>query len=189
VMSNMLEIITQETNRMNHHVEQVLQMAVLEKQNLEVKKNKESINDLVNDTVNNIELVVSEKGGSVKLNACAEDVYLNIDRDLMNNVISNLLDNAIKYSHDNPEITVSTYVKGDKFNIAIEDKGIGMSKEVAGKVFERFYRAPTGNVHNIKGFGLGLNYAKEIVVAHKGTITVKSSPGKGSTFTVSLPLK
>jgi len=189
VMSNMLEIITQETNRMNHHVEQVLQMAVLEKQNLEVKKNKESINDLVSDTVNNIELVVTEKGGSVKLNICAEDVYLNIDRDLMNNVISNLLDNAIKYSHDIPEITVTTCVKGDKFNIAIEDKGIGMTKEVAGKVFERFYRAPTGNIHNIKGFGLGLNYAKEIVVAHKGTITVKSSPGKGSTFTVSLPLK
>ena len=99
-------------------------------------------------------------------------------------VISNLLDNAIKYSQDFPDITVTTYVKADKFNISIEDKGIGMSKEVINKVFDRFYRAHTGNVHNIKGFGLGLNYAREIVMAHKGLITVKSTLGKGSTFTV-----
>ncbi len=189
IMSNMLDIITQETNRMNHHVEQVLQMAVLDKQNLELKKQKESINDLVNDAVNNIELVVAEKGGTVKLNICADDILINIDRDLMNNVISNLLDNAIKYSQDFPDITVTTYVKADKFNISIEDKGIGMSKEVINKVFDRFYRAHTGNVHNIKGFGLGLNYAREIVMAHKGLITVKSTLGKGSTFTVILPLK
>jgi two-component system, OmpR family, phosphate regulon sensor histidine kinase PhoR len=185
----MLDIIAQETNRMNHHVEQVLQMAVLDKQNLELKKQKESINDLVSDAVNNIELVVAEKGGTVNLNICADDIFINIDRDLMNNVISNLLDNAIKYSHDFPDITVTTYVKADKFNISIEDRGIGMSKEVINKVFDRFYRAHTGNVHNIKGFGLGLNYAREIVMAHKGLITVKSTPGKGSTFTVILPLK
>jgi two-component system phosphate regulon sensor histidine kinase PhoR len=189
VMANMLDIITQETNRMNHHVEQVLQMAVLDKQNLELKKHPESINDLVSDTVNNVELVVAEKGGTVNLNICAEDVLLNIDRDLMTNVLSNLLDNAIKYSHESPQITVTTYQKSDKFHIAIEDKGIGMSKEVVSKVFDRFYRAHTGNVHNIKGFGLGLNYAREIVMAHKGIITVKSSLGKGSTFTVILPIK
>lgn len=189
VMSNMLDIITQETNRMNHHVEQVLQMAVLDKQNLELKKHLESINDLVRDTVNNVELVVAEKGGTVNLNICSEDIMLNIDRDLMTNVLSNLLDNAIKYSHEAPQITVTTFQKSDKFHIAIEDKGIGMSKEVVSKVFDRFYRAHTGNVHNIKGFGLGLNYAREIVMAHKGIITIKSSPGKGSTFTVILPIK
>ncbi len=188
-MGNMLDIISQETNRMNHHVEQVLQMAVLDKQNLEIKKQKESINDLVSDAVNNVELVVSEKGGNVKLNICSDDVFINIDRDLMNNVISNLLDNAIKYSHETPDITVTTYIKADKFNISIEDKGIGMNKDVISKIFDRFYRAHTGNVHNIKGFGLGLNYAREIVIAHKGIITAKSTPGKGSTFTVSLPLK
>ncbi len=189
VMANMLDIISQETSRMNHHVEQVLQMAVLDKQNLELRKNKESINDLVSDAINNIELVVAEKGGSITLNICADDVMLNIDRDLMNNVISNLLDNAIKYSQNSPEIIVTTFIKSDKFNISIEDKGIGMSKEVISKVFDRFYRAHTGNIHNIKGFGLGLNYAREIVMAHKGLITVKSTLGKGSTFTVILPLK
>lgn len=189
VLTNMLDIITQETNRMNHHVEQVLQMAVLDKQNLVLKKHPEHINDLVSDAVNNIELVVAEKGGVVNLNICSQDIVLDIDRDLMNNVISNLLDNAIKYSRNSIDITVTTFCKADKYNISIEDKGIGMSKEVISKVFDKFYRAHTGNLHNIKGFGLGLNYANEIVVAHKGIITVKSNLGKGSIFTVILKRK
>ncbi|HNQ68594.1 MAG TPA: HAMP domain-containing sensor histidine kinase [Bacteroidales bacterium] len=189
VMSNMLDIITQETNRMNSHVEQVLQMAVLDKHNLEIKKQKENINDLITDSVNNIEIIVNEKGGNIMLDLCKEDAILHVDRDLMSNVFNNLLDNAVKYSHDAPEINVRTYFRSNKFNISISDKGIGMNKEVANKIFDKFYRAPTGNIHNIKGFGLGLNYAREIVNAHKGTITVKSSPGKGSTFTVTLPLK
>ena len=188
-MENMLDIITQETNRMNHHVELVLQMAVLDKQNLELKKEKEDINDIIYDSVHNIELVIAEKGGVVTFNPCEDNVFLNIDRDLLGNVLSNLLDNAIKYSKDFPEITVNSFIKGDKFNISIEDKGIGMSKEVQNKIFDRFYRAPMGNVHNIKGFGLGLNYAREIVYAHKGFISVKSTQGKGSVFTISLPLK
>ncbi len=100
----------------------------------------------------------------------------------------NLLDNAIKYSKDAPEIHVTTYTKGDRFFFAVKDNGIGMSKDAQAKVFDRFYRASTGNTHNVKGFGLGLNYAKEIVLAHHGIITVNSTVGKGSTFTVSLPL-
>ncbi|MDD3740298.1 MAG: HAMP domain-containing sensor histidine kinase [Bacteroidales bacterium] len=189
VMANMLDIITQETNRMNSHVEQVLQMAVLDKQNLEIKKQKENINELITDSANNIEIIVKEKGGNIILELCKEDAILSVDRDLISNVFNNLLDNAVKYSHDAPEINVKTYFKSNKFNISISDNGIGMNKEVTNKIFDKFYRAPTGNIHNIKGFGLGLNYAREIVVAHKGTITVKSSPGKGSTFTVTLPLK
>jgi signal transduction histidine kinase len=188
-MNKMLDIITQETNRMNHHVEQVLQMAVLDKQNLELNKEKEEINEIVYDSIHNIELVVEEKGGKITLNQCADNTILNIDRDLIANALNNLLDNAIKYSKDSPEITVISFIKGDKFCISIEDKGIGMSKEIQNKVFDRFYRAPMGNVHNIKGFGLGLNYAREIVLAHKGLINVKSNHGKGSTFTISLPLK
>lgn len=186
---HMLDIITQETTKMNHHIEQVLQMAVLDKQNLEVNKTKEDINEIVSDTVENIELVIEEKGGNITLNICNDNIIIPVDRDLITNVISNLLDNAIKYSKEIPEIVVTTYVKSDKYHIDIKDNGIGMSKEVQNKVFDRFYRAPTGNVHNIKGFGLGLNYAREIVDAHKGSISVKSTQGKGSTFTVSLPLK
>jgi len=189
MMSNMLEIITQETNRMNSHVEQVLQMAILDKQNLQIKKQPEYLNELVSDAVNNIEIIVKEKGGLIKLDLCEEDTIINVDRDLMSNVFNNLLDNAVKYSYEAPDIYVKTYFKSNNFHIVFSDKGIGMTKDVVNKIFDKFYRAPTGNIHNIKGFGLGLNYAREIVIAHKGTITVKSSPGKGSTFTVSLHIK
>jgi two-component system phosphate regulon sensor histidine kinase PhoR len=188
-MSNMIDIILQETSRMNHHIEQVLQMAVLDKQNLQVKKTKENINDILRDTVNNIELVVAEKGGKIKLVVIDDNIMLNVDRDLISNVFNNLLDNAIKYSKDAPNIKVTSFVEADKFHIAFKDNGIGMSREFQSKIFDKFYRAPTGNVHNIKGFGLGLNYAKEIINAHKGDIVVRSCAGKGSTFTVILPLK
>lgn len=129
-----------------------------------------------------------EKNGELKLNLCEENPNLRIDRDLIANALNNLLDNAIKYSKTSPEITVNTYIKNDKFNISVEDKGIGMSKDVLNKIFERFYRAHTGNLHNIKGFGLGLNYANEIVNAHNGHINVKSTLGKGSTFIITLPM-
>jgi two-component system phosphate regulon sensor histidine kinase PhoR len=189
VLSNMLDIIAQETSRMNHHIEQVLQMAVLDKKNLEVKKHKENINEIVQDVINNTELVVSEKGGTITFISIDDNVFLNVDRDLLTNAFNNLLDNALKYSKDTPEIKITTFIERDKFHIAFKDNGIGMSKEAQAKIFDRFYRAPTGNVHNIKGFGLGLNYVKEIIIAHKGTINVRSCPGKGSTFTVILPLK
>lgn len=187
-VNNMLNIINQETNRMNSHVEQVLQMAVLDKKNVQLKISTENINELVAEVAKNIELVILEKNGELKLNLCEENPNLRIDRDLIANALNNLLDNAIKYSKTSPEITVNTYIKNDKFNISVEDKGIGMSKDVLNKIFERFYRAHTGNLHNIKGFGLGLNYANEIVNAHNGHINVKSTLGKGSTFIITLPM-
>ena len=161
-VNNMLNIINQETNRMNSHVEQVLQMAVLDKKNVQLKISTENINELVAEVAKNIELVILEKNGELKLNLCEENPNLRIDRDLIANALNNLLDNAIKYSKTSPEITVNTYIKNDKFNISVEDKGIGMSKDVLNKIFERFYRAHTGNLHNIKGFGLGLNYATKL---------------------------
>ncbi|HOL97921.1 MAG TPA: HAMP domain-containing sensor histidine kinase [Bacteroidales bacterium] len=185
----MLEIISQETNRMNHHVEQVLQMSLLDKQNLILNKKKTNINELVSEAVENIELIVAERGGETELNFCSVDVLLNIDPELMMNAIRNLLDNAIKYCKEAPLIQVTTYISNNSINISIKDNGIGMSKDVQKRIFERFYRATTGNVHDIKGFGLGLNYVYEIVKAHKGDISVKSSPGKGSNFIISLPLK
>lgn len=189
ITTNMLDIITQETSRMNHHIEQVLQMALLDKKNLEITKHKEDINEIIHDVVINSELVVSEKGGNINLITIDENVFLNVDRELMSNVFSNLIDNAIKYSKGAPEIKVTTFIEGKKFHIAFKDNGIGMSKEYQEKIFDKFFRAPTGNIHNTKGFGIGLNYAKEVVFAHKGDITVRSSPGKGSTFTVILPMK
>lgn len=188
ITNNMLNIISQETNRMNSHVEQVLQMAVLDKNNFELKTSNENINDLIQNSVKNIELVVKERGGTINLNLCKENLNLRIDKDLIANVLNNLLDNAIKYSHQSPIICVASFVKNNKFNIEISDQGIGMTKDVLNRVFERFYRAHTGNIHNIKGFGLGLNYAYEIISAHNGQINVKSTLGKGSTFTVVLPI-
>lgn len=186
---HMIDIITQETSRMNQHVEQVLQMAVMERQSLKLNKSKENIYDIVKEAVLNIELVVEEKGGIINLDIDSEEIIVNADRDLLLNVFNNILDNAIKYSKEHPEIHVSSYTKSKKVYISIKDKGIGMSKEIQSKVFDRFYRAPCGNIHNIKGFGLGLNYAKEIINAHKGDIKVKSIPDKGSTFTIELSIK
>ena len=186
---HMIDIITQETNRMNQHVEQVLQMAVMERQSIKIQKNKESINEVIREAVNNYELVVEEKGGKIDVCYPIDDITVNLDRDLIINVFNNILDNAIKYSKDYPEIHISARGKGNLLLIAIKDKGIGMTRDVQTRIFERFYRAPTGNVHNIKGFGLGLNYAKEIINAHKGDIRVKSNPDRGSTFTIVLPIK
>lgn len=186
---HMIDIITQETNRMNQHVEQVLQMAVMERQNLKLKKSKENLNEIIHEAINHFELVVEEKQGQIELDLNTDDVIINVDRDLLLNVFSNILDNAVKYSKDSPQIKIESNKKGKKVIVAISDKGIGMTKEVQNKVFERFYRAHTGNLHNIKGFGLGLNYAKEIITEHKGDIKIKSAPDKGSTFTVELPIK
>lgn len=187
-VSGMCEVILQETSRMTQHVEQVLQIAQLDRNGLKLKLTNEDANAFVRDVASNMDLQVSQRGGKLNINTCEGEVRIQMDTVLMTTVLINLLDNAIKYSHDAPEITVTTYTKGDRFFFTVKDNGIGMSKDAQSKIFDRFYRASTGNTHNVKGFGLGLNYAKEIVLAHHGLISVSSTIGKGSTFTVSLPL-
>jgi two-component system phosphate regulon sensor histidine kinase PhoR len=120
------------------------------------------------------------------LNA-ADDVLLG-DSEHLSSLLHNLLDNALKYSPEKPEITVATANRDEGIVLSVEDKGIGMSKSIQSKIFERFYRQTSGNVHDVKGFGLGLNYVKAIVDAHRGIITVSSEPGKGSRFDIYLPL-
>ncbi|MBR4584882.1 MAG: HAMP domain-containing histidine kinase [Bacteroidales bacterium] len=187
-ISGMAEVILQETSRMTQHVEQVLQIATLDRNGLKLNLTDEDANAFVRDVAGTMSLQVSQKGGSLQIETCDGEVHIQMDTVLMTTVLINLIDNAIKYTKDAPEIYVSTYTKGDRFFFAVKDNGIGMSKDAQTKVFDRFYRAHTGNTHNVKGFGLGLNYAKEIVLAHHGLITVNSTEGKGSTFTVSLPL-
>ncbi|HRW22332.1 MAG TPA: HAMP domain-containing sensor histidine kinase, partial [Bacteroidales bacterium] len=178
-----------ETQRMNHHVEQVLQMALLEKQGVKVKLKPEDMHELIIDAVHNIELIIGERQGSINTDFKATDYIVPIDKDAMYNVMSNLLDNANKYSPEKLEVNIRTYNKNNNFVFEVQDKGLGMSKDVQSHIFDRFYRANTGNVHNIKGFGLGLNYVKEIITAHNGEIRVKSTINKGSTFIVYLPIK
>jgi two-component system phosphate regulon sensor histidine kinase PhoR len=121
------------------------------------------------------------------LNLNASEPFIYGDGEHLNNLVSNLLDNAIKYSPESPDITVETWNVDRGIIMAVEDKGIGMSKSIQSRIFERFYRQTSGNVHDVKGFGLGLNYSRAIVEAHRGTITVNSEPGRGTRFEVFLP--
>jgi two-component system phosphate regulon sensor histidine kinase PhoR len=180
-------IIQEENQKLQLQVEQVLRIARLEKGEFKLNKCLTNIHDLVQDAINSVDLQVSTRGGQIKcyLNAIRQEI--NADTTHLTNVIANLLDNANKYSPDKPHITISTHDKEDGVVIAVEDKGIGMSKDKQKYIFEKFYRVSTGNVHDVKGYGLGLAYVKMMVDAHKGHIDLQSEPGKGSRFEVFLP--
>ncbi len=180
-------IIKEENKRMNKQVEIILQAALLDKQEVQLNLKKLPAHNLITSALNNINLQVEEKKGQLEINLAAENDSLMADDVHFTNLVSNLLDNAIKYSKDNLVIKISTQTAGNLFKIKIEDNGIGMNKETLGRIFEKFYRAHTGNVHNVKGFGLGLSYVKTMVEAHKGSIKADSIPGKGTTFLLSFP--
>lgn len=187
-ISRFIQIIKEENKRMNRQVESVLKMALIDKKDFNLSINDIYVHPLIEQAVNNINLQVEQKGGSIKMKLEAGSDLLKIDETHFINIIYNLLDNANKYTIDNtPEIEISTYNNGGFFFIAVSDNGIGMDKETQDRVFEKFYRYSTGNVHTIKGFGLGLSYVKAIVHAFKGNISIQSEKGKGSTFTIKLP--
>lgn len=182
-------IIKDENKRMNRHVESILQAAVQEKQEMKLNLVELSIHDIIKNTLDNYALQLEEKNGKVELKLNAQSDLLRIDDIHFTNMFSNLIGNAIKYSHENVLIKVSTHSTSKYLVISVQDNGIGMSRESVKHIFEKFYRAHTGNVHNIKGFGLGMSYVKMVVDAHKGKIKVDSALGKGSTFTVEIPKK
>lgn len=189
-VSRFIEIIKDENRRMNRQVESVLKMALIDKKdfNLNVKDNQ--VHTLIEHAVKNISLQVDQKGGKIELELLAENDLLKIDETHFANLVYNLLDNANKYSLNSaPEIKVSTYNLNGNFYLAVADSGIGMDKETQDKIFEKFYRVPTGDVHTVKGFGLGLSYVKAIVMQFKGNVSVTSQKDKGSTFTIEIPLK
>lgn len=180
-------MIKKENSRMNKKVETILQIASLDKKEIEFKFENVSLHTVIEHAIETIEIQVHQRNGKINLNLNADEPYLYGDFEHLANLVSNLLDNAIKYSPEVPDITVTTK-NGDKGIILyVEDKGIGMTKAVQSKIFERFYRQSSGNVHDVKGFGLGLNYARSIIEAHKGHISVFSEPGKGSRFEIFLP--
>lgn len=181
-------IIKEENKRMNRQVETILQAALLDKQLVQLNLVKSHAHDLINSALNNINLQVDEIHGRLEVSLKATKDIILADEVHFTNLISNLLDNAVKYSKDDLRIIISTQNEGNRFKVKIEDNGIGMSKETATRIFEKFYRAHTGNLHNVKGFGLGLNYVKTMVDAHHGSIKVESMLGKGSSFLLSFPL-
>lgn len=185
---NYATIIGQEANRLKGQVERVLQMASLENEEVKLKKEKIDLHQLICQAAEPFQLSLTEKGGSIKVDLHALSYQIMADKLHITNVMYNLLDNAIKYNHQLPEIVITTHNERDMVCITITDNGIGISPEHVKRIFDRFYRVPTGNVHDVKGFGLGLNYVRLIIKAHNGTIKVFSEPDKGSKFSIWLPL-
>ena len=180
-------MIKEENKRMNKQVEKILQAARLEKEEIKLNLQTLDAHQVISKVADNFALQVQEKHGVLELKLNATDPNIRADDVHFSNIIFNLLDNALKYSDGSPHITVETFKHGNgMLSIKIKDNGIGMDKETQSRIFEKFYRAHTGNLHNVKGFGLGLSYVKAIVDAHDGKIKVESTPGKGSTFTITL---
>jgi two-component system phosphate regulon sensor histidine kinase PhoR len=183
-------IIKEENQRMNRQVETILKASQLEKQEVDLNLEPVHIHEVIHDVVDNFNLQLEDKKGKVELLLNAKDDLVKGDEVHLLNMVNNLVDNAVKYAKDNvpPVVKVTTQSNGKNFTLKIEDNGIGMNRDTVKRVFERFYRAHTGNVHNVKGFGLGLSYVKTMVDAHHGTIKAESVLGKGSSFCISLPL-
>jgi two-component system phosphate regulon sensor histidine kinase PhoR len=181
-------IIKEENKRMNKHVETILQAALMDRQEINLLKVPLHVHQLINQVISNYTLQLQEKEGRIELDLNAKFDLINGDEVHFRNLISNLVDNAVKYSKDKLVLKISSCNAGKNLILKFEDNGIGMSKETVKRIFEKFYRAHTGNLHNVKGFGLGLSYVKTIIDAHEGRIKVDSSPGKGSAFTLEVPL-
>lgn len=186
-VSNYVKMIGDENKRLSLLVENILQTAILDKGEFKLKVQNIDLHILIEQTIANIKLQVENKHGEIGTDLKAISPVINADRVHVTNIIFNLIDNALKYSSEHPEIKISTRSNESGIFISVIDNGIGISKENQKRIFDTMYRVPTGNIHNVKGFGLGLSYVKAVVEKHGGTIDVESELGKGSTFTVYLP--
>jgi len=179
-------IILGENDKLKLQVEQVLNMSALEKGEIPLQETELDVHQLIHECIKNINLQIENKQGHLTLDLNAEHSVVTGDKTHLANALCNLVDNAIKYSKDKPEISIQTSNKDHHLIIAISDKGIGIEKEYHEKVFDKFFRVPTGNVHDVKGFGLGLAYIKKIIELHGGKIELESEKEKGTTFTITL---
>ena len=188
-ISRLAGIIYDENVRLGNHIERVLSVAKLDKKEIQLEYNPVKVNDLILAVVDSMDLQLKKRDAVIKLNlAATNDVVLG-DELHFSNVIYNLIDNANKYSKEAPKISISTKNKGKNLFIEVTDEGIGITKDEIKRIFDQFYRVPTGNLHDVKGFGLGLNYVRDIVQQMDGNIKVNSERDKGTTFLVTLPLK
>ncbi|MBN1925677.1 MAG: HAMP domain-containing histidine kinase [Prolixibacteraceae bacterium] len=188
-IERMSGVIYDESKRLSMQVEKVLQMAIFNEGRLKMKFKNFDLHEVLSTVVQNFEIRVQSLHGKISLQANAEKYTIYGDHVHITNVLFNLLDNAVKYRNGEPLINVTTGNQRDSIEIVIEDNGIGIAREHQKHIFERFYRVPTGNVHNVKGFGLGLHYVYKIIDAHKGTIKVESVLNKGTKFIINIPIK
>lgn len=181
-------ILKEENQKLNNHVERVLQMALLDKSELELHKKQLNIIELINSAITTHQLQISKQYAQIIFDSHQEVIKIIADEFHLLSVFNNLLDNALKYSSENCAIEISIHKTSDTLSIAFRDNGIGIEPALQDKVFEKFFRVQGGNLHDVKGFGLGLSYVRSIIESHHGTIDLKSEKGKGSVFTIKLPI-
>lgn len=184
-----VSMIHQENNRLSGLVEQILQSALLDKGDLKLRSERIELNALIQSIANQFQLKLKEQSGNLQLHLSDEEIIVVGDPVHTANIITNLIDNAIKYSPKNPEVTIYTKIKGDLVELQVADRGIGIKNEYLDKIFDKLYRIPTGNIHDVKGFGLGLSYVKAVADRQGWKINVKSKLGEGSTFTLTINKK
>jgi two-component system phosphate regulon sensor histidine kinase PhoR len=174
------DMIKSEIGRMRNQAEKILQMATLEEQDIAISWDPVNLHEVIRSVVEGASLQVEHHGGSIRCDLAAKDVAIDGDKIHLTNVISNVIDNAVKYSTDAPQIEVATQDAPEGVQISVSDSGLGMTADEARQVFQKYYRVPTGDRHDVKGFGLGLSYVKLMVEAHGGTVSLKSKPGEGT---------
>jgi two-component system phosphate regulon sensor histidine kinase PhoR len=181
-----IRMIDNENQRLSVLVDSILQSSTMDKGEIHLNKEKVLVNEVIYDVVHRAQLRLQNTNGKININIGVELIYIEADKLHFTNTISNLVDNAIKYSEDEPNVTITMVSTGNSIQISVADKGIGIKKEHLNKIFDKLYRIPTGNVHNVKGFGLGLSYVKGICQMHGWKISVASKYGEGSTFTIEI---
>ncbi len=184
-----VKMIREENKRLSILVESILQTSILDKGEFKLKRSDNDVHEIINQAIQNTQLLVDQRGGIITKQLEAANSVINADKLHLTNIIFNLIDNAVKYTKDSPNILITTKDTLNGIEICVKDNGIGISKDNLRKIFDKFYRVPTGNVHNVKGFGLGLSYVQAVVEKHNGTIHVESELGKGSTFKILMPYK
>ncbi len=185
--NSFLNIVADENQRMRLLVETILQSAKMSNKNFSITPREVDLNPIIQKVQRSFKLTLSNRGGKIETHLLADPSLVIGDELHLTNLIYNLIDNGIKYSTDAPHIVVSTDLADNQFILRVQDHGIGINKEDQKHVFEKFYRVSTGDVHNVKGFGIGLSYVAQVVKLHHGHISLDSTPGQGSTFTISLP--
>lgn len=181
-------IIKEQNQRLNSQVENVLQLARIERGNFELKPERFALHEVLRDIANSAQVKIEKLGGQFCTQFAPENICVKADRLHFSNVMHNLLDNAMKYCKEKPDVRLQTERLGNQVRISIADRGIGISKEQQGKVFDKFYRVPTGNVHNVKGFGLGLFYVRTICRKHGWKLHLQSTEGEGTTVQIDVPI-